>query len=79
MGRKEDSSWGVEQTGGREGQTVGKREGREGGRERKITQGEHSGSLYTLDCCSTTKFSEAHIQKGTGKRGNKESTETTVA
>lgn len=33
MGREEDSSWGVEQTGGREGQTVGKREGREGGRD----------------------------------------------
>lgn len=76
MGREKDSSWAVEkETGGRVGQTVGTR----GGREHKITDGEHSGSLYTLNCCSTTTFSEARIQKGTGRRGKQESAETIVA
>lgn len=30
--------------------------GTRGRRERKITDGEHSGSLYTLNCCTTTTF-----------------------
>lgn len=67
MGRGKDSSWAVErETGGRVEQTVGTRG--EEGREREITDGEHSGSLYTLDCCSTANFSEARTQKFTGRR-----------
>lgn len=51
----------------------------EGGRECKITQGEHSGSLYALNCCSTTDFQRPAYNRTRGKRGNKESTETTAA
>lgn len=57
--RKGDGRWG------------GTDSGNDRRREAKITDGEHSGSLYTLNCCSTTTFQRPADKTARGEEGSK--------